>query len=67
MEIVAIIIFVMAWIWSIVKGLNVSVACAALNFFFPPISQIIFCIYEEELRAVTGALIVSLALMYWVG
>ncbi len=66
MEIVAIIIFVMAWIWSIVKGLNVSVMCAALNFFFPPISQIIFSIYEEDLRYVTGGLIVSLALMYWV-
>jgi len=65
MEIVAIIIFIMAWIWSIVKGLQVSVVCATLNFFFPPISQVIFSVYEEELRFVTGTLVLSMALMYW--
>lgn len=66
MELVAIFIFILTWIWSIVKGLKVSVVCAALNFFFPPISQIIFSVYEEELRFVTGGLIISLAFMYWV-
>ena len=64
MEGLAIIIFVMAWIWSIIKGLNASVLCAVLNFFFPPISQIIFSIYEEELRGVTVVLSICLILMY---
>lgn len=65
MELVAIFIFIFTWIWSIVKGLKISVVCAVLNFFFPPLSQIIFSVYEEELRFVTGGLIISLAFMYW--
>lgn len=66
MEALLILIFILVWIWSIVKGLSISVACAALNFFFPPISQIIFSIYEEELRLVTFVLIGCMGLMYWV-
>lgn len=44
------VIFVIGWIWSLVRGLKVSVLCLICNFLFVPISQIIFAIYEEKLR-----------------
>jgi len=46
-----IILFVVFWIWSIIRGLEVSVLCAILSFAFPPIAQVIYSVYEEKLRA----------------
>ncbi|WP_444995862.1 hypothetical protein [Aliikangiella sp. IMCC44359] len=44
------IVILGSWIWSIVRGIQVSIYCAILNFLFPPISQIIFAIYEKNMR-----------------
>jgi hypothetical protein len=57
-------LFFSGWIWSIFRGLKVSFLCAALNFTFPPISQIVFSIYEEEMRTPTIILIASLVVFY---
>ena len=40
-----------AWIWSVARGIQVSLLCAVLNFVFPPVSQIIYAVYEEKMRA----------------
>ena len=61
---VLLLVFFVAWIWSIFLGYKVSLICAALNFFFPPISQVVFSIYEKSLHGVTIVLVISSILMY---
>lgn len=53
-----------AWIWSVAKGVQVSLLCAVLNFLFPPISQLVYSIYEESMR---GPLFTLLAFggLFW--
>ncbi|AZZ90366.1 hypothetical protein EUZ85_06395 [Hahella sp. KA22] len=50
METIAAIIFIIGYIMSLIKGFQVSFVCLLLNFFFPPIAQGIFAIYEPEMR-----------------
>jgi len=64
MEGIAILVFIVTWIWSIVVGLQVSVLCAVLSFFFPPIAQVIFSIYEESLRGPMIILVICSIIMY---
>ncbi len=63
MTIIIFMIFVFAWILSVVQGLKVSVTCGVLSFFFMPIAQLIFCIYEESMRGITMVLIGSIIFM----
>lgn len=51
MELLITLGIVGAWIWSIARGIQVSFLCTALNFLFPPLSQLIYSIYEEKMRA----------------
>jgi 4-amino-4-deoxy-L-arabinose transferase-like glycosyltransferase len=53
MESVLVILMVVGWIWSVARGIQVSLLCCVLNFIFPPISQMIFSIYETKMRAPT--------------
>jgi hypothetical protein len=50
METVLYLVVIVSWIWSVARGIQVSILCAALNFIFPPVSQIIFAVYEEKMR-----------------
>ncbi len=64
MEVIAIILLFGIWIWSVVRGLEVSVLCAALSFAFPPLAQVIFSVYEERLRAPMIGLLACLLVIY---
>ena len=65
MESILYILMIGAWIWSIIRGIQVSLLCAILNFFFPPLSQVIFAIYEERLRAPLLFIVVSGGLLIY--
>lgn len=58
------VIFFIAWFWSVIRGVQVSLLCVALNFFFPPVSQAIFAYYEDEMRYPFIALGIGLMLMF---
>lgn len=62
MALLAIAVFVFGWFWSIRAGIEVGLLCAALNFLFPPISQFIFCIYEQKMRIPTLVMIIGILL-----
>lgn len=64
MEFLLSVVIFGSWIWSIVRGVQVSIYCAILNFLFPPISQIIFAIYEESMRMPLMLMIVGSALIF---
>lgn len=51
METIAFLALVVAWIWSVAIGIQVSVLCMICNFMFPPISQLIYSVYESKIRA----------------
>lgn len=64
MEFILGIVFLIAWLWSVVKALNTSILAAVLCFFFPPLAQVIFSIYEDELRKVTLVLVACSVIGY---
>lgn len=64
MAIVISVVFLIAWLVSVVKALNTSILTAVLCFLFPPLAQVIFSIYEEELRKVTLVLVACSILAY---
>ena len=55
------------WIWSVARGIQVSLLCVVLNFLFPPVAQGIFAIYEPRIRAPLAVICAGLALMYLAG
>ncbi|WP_337055904.1 hypothetical protein [Pseudomonas sp. USHLN015] len=52
------------WIWSVARGIQVSMLCAVFNFIFPPISQIIFAVNEPVQRSPLLIMAAGLGLMY---
>lgn len=50
MEALLLVLVVIAWFWSIIRGIQVSALCVICNFFFPPLSQLIFAIYEDNMK-----------------
>ncbi|MCD6060312.1 MAG: hypothetical protein K0S16_623 [Moraxellaceae bacterium] len=63
MGLIAFLLALVGWIWSIRAGISVGLLCAVLNFLFPPLAQMIFSAYEPEVRVPTVVLLVGLALM----
>ncbi len=61
------LIMVVAWIWSVARGVHVSFLCVVLNFLFPPISQGIFSIYEEKMRPPFFLMLACFALLLLFG
>lgn len=53
------------WAWSVINGFRVGVLCAVLNFFFPPLSQLIFSLYEPKIRKPTLFMAIGMALVVW--
>ncbi|MDP3815658.1 hypothetical protein [Pseudomonas sp.] len=52
------------FIWSVSRGIQVSMLCVVLNFIFPPISQLIYSTYEPAIRPPLFVLAIGLGLMY---
>jgi len=55
------------WLFSIWRGIQVGLLCALLNFFFPPLSQLIFCLYEKKIRTPTLLMFLGWGLMLYGG
>ena len=64
---IAFIIMLAAWIWSVARGIQVSFACMACNFIFPPVSQLIFAIYEQKMRAPLFLMVAPFVLLFFMG
>jgi hypothetical protein len=60
-------VLVGGWIWSVARGIQVSMLCVVLNFIFPPLAQGIFSLYEPPIRAPLMTMVVGTALMYFAG
>lgn len=58
----SLVLILVGWIWSIRAGVTVSLLCAILNLTFPPVSQMIFSIYEPQVRLLTLVLLAGLVL-----
>lgn len=50
MDFLLMILGISAWIWSLIRGYEISLLCCVLNFFFPPLSQIIYSVLDERMR-----------------
>jgi len=66
MDFVLFLAMIVVWIWSVARGIQVSLLCAILNFLFPPISQGAFAIYEEKMRAPFFLILALAALAYFI-
>ncbi|WP_277373594.1 hypothetical protein [Pseudomonas sp. AA-38] len=64
MVIVGFFIALGAWVWSVARGIQVSLICVVLNFMFPPVSQGIFALYEPPMRAPLLFMTIGLGMMY---
>ncbi|WAJ38040.1 hypothetical protein OU800_02055 [Pseudomonas sp. GOM7] len=64
MVIVGFFIALGAWVWSVARGIQVSLICVVLNFMFPPVSQGIFALYEPPMRAPLLFMAIGLGMMY---
>ncbi len=67
MSTVGFILFLVAYVWSVARGIQVSLLCCVLNFIFPPVSQGIYAVYEEEIRAPLVLMGIALVLLYFGG
>ncbi|QKE64852.1 hypothetical protein HNE05_16340 [Aquipseudomonas campi] len=67
MNTVGLLIALSGFIWSVARGIQVSLLCCVLNFIFPPIAQAIFAIYEPAIRFPLLVLVSGLGLMYTSG
>ena len=67
MEVIGFLILFIAWIWSVAKGIQVSLLCSALNFFFPPISQAVYAIYEDDMRGPFTGLAIGIVILFFTG
>ncbi|WP_020407976.1 hypothetical protein [Hahella ganghwensis] len=67
MEILFWFLAVGAWIWSVARGIQVSVICMVLNFLAPPISQLIFAVYEEKMRRPLLYMVIGLVGLFFTG
>ncbi|MBQ0785761.1 MAG: hypothetical protein KBT66_16165 [Amphritea sp.] len=64
MDFFGVLIVFVAWVWSVAKGIQVSMLCCILNFMFPPVSQGIFAIYEDEMRGPFIAIAIGCLIVY---
>jgi hypothetical protein len=62
MLLIACACWIFGWLWSIWRGFGVGIICGLLNFFFPPLSQLIFSLYEKRLRAPTLLMVFGMIL-----
>lgn len=63
MTTVGILLVLSGWLWSVWRGFRVGLLCGLLNFFFCPLSQLIFCLYEKKIRQPTLMLFIGWALL----
>ena len=53
------------WVWSVINGFRVGLLCGTLNFFFFPLSQFIFSLYEPKIRKPLLFMVIGMGLMTW--
>lgn len=58
------LLIVVGWVWSVARGIQVSVVCVVLNFLFPPIAQLVFALYEPAMRAPLLVMAAGAGLLY---
>lgn len=67
MATIGFLLCVAGWIWSVARGIQVSLLCVVLNFLFPPLAQGIFSLYEPPMRVPLLVMALGAALMYGAG
>lgn len=67
METLLLCVIFIGWVWSIISGFKVSILCAICNFLFPPLSQVIFAIYEDAMHTPLLLMIVGAGGLFFVG
>jgi hypothetical protein len=65
MEIVLIFTTIGCWIWTIARGIEISIWCVILNALFPPVSQIVFSLYESRMRLPLISMLLSGGAMFY--
>jgi hypothetical protein len=60
-----ILLSLFGWLWSVWRGFRVSLLCGLLNFFFHPLSQLIFCLYEKSIRRPTLVMFIGWVLVFY--
>ncbi|MES2818820.1 MAG: hypothetical protein V4812_07555 [Pseudomonadota bacterium] len=58
------ILALVGYIWSVARGIQISLLCVLLNFMFPPLSQLIFASSEPQMRPPFFVIVLGLGLMY---
>ncbi|WP_236172831.1 hypothetical protein [Pseudomonas pseudonitroreducens] len=64
MSMIGFALLLVGFIWSVARGIQVSMLCVVANFIFPPISQAIFSIYEPVIRAPLAVMAAGFAVLY---
>lgn len=59
----AALLLVWSWLWTVWRGFGIGILCGVLNFFFPPLSQLIFSLYEKRMRLPTLLMFASFVLL----
>ncbi|WP_068824841.1 hypothetical protein [Pseudomonas sp. BMS12] len=67
MATLGLLVLVCGWIWSVARGIQVSLLCVVLNFIFPPLAQGFFSLYEPTIRSPFVTMLAGAALMYFAG
>lgn len=62
-----VLLSLVGWLWTVIRGFEVGLICALLNFFFPPLPQFIYCIYEKGLRQPTLLMVLGWVLSAYGG
>ncbi|UTW46101.1 hypothetical protein KFE80_04180 [bacterium SCSIO 12696] len=67
MDVLGTVLMLGGWLWSVIGGVQVSILCAILNFVFPPLSQIIYSVYEQPMRMPLIVMIAGIVVLYFAG
>jgi hypothetical protein len=67
MTLVGFALLLVGFIWSVARGVQISMLCVVANFILPPISQAFFSIYEPVMRAPLAVMLAGLGILYMNG
>jgi hypothetical protein len=67
MEFILLAVFILgAWVWSIVRGYEISLVCAVLNFLFPPFSQMFFALQQKTMRTPLFCMLIGGGILHYI-
>ena len=58
------ILFLVAWLYTVIVGFKIGLLCGLASIFFTPIAQCIISIFEEDMRVPFMLLLGVTSLMY---